>query len=244
MTATTVDVGTAPRLRLRWPGGGRPALLTTSYVLVLLLTTLVLRASSPATVDAILQASSTDAWHLAHDPVQVLLGSALWLPSQRWWYYATVFAAFMAPLERRVGARRVLLVFLTGHVLATLLTEVPLGAAAWLGVLPTSAVHRMDVGVSYGMFTVVGACAGLLPSRRRGLVLAVVVPMVAVPLLLTHDMTSVGHALSLTTGVLWWRPLRRAAASAGGPHPASDAAVLRRRPHTGPSALPRARVPS
>jgi hypothetical protein len=33
--------------------------------------------------------------------------------------------------------------------------------------------------------------------------------VVALPLVLVHDMTSVGHALSLTIGVLWWPVLRR-----------------------------------
>lgn len=182
---------------LRWPDRGtrRPALLTASYLLVLLVTTLVLRASSPSTVQAILQASKTNAWHLAHQPLQVLVASALWLPNQRWWYYAAIFGGFMAPLERRVGAGRVLLVFLSGHVLATLLTEVPLGAAAWFGWLPASTVHRLDVGVSYGMFAVIGAWAGLLPRRVRARVLAVVVPLVAVPLAdARHD---VGGACAL-----------------------------------------------
>jgi len=39
----------------------------------------------------------------------------------------------MAPLERRIGIRRVALVFLSGHVLATLLTELPIASGVALG---------------------------------------------------------------------------------------------------------------
>jgi hypothetical protein len=194
-----------------WPSGrpGRRPYVTAGYLLLLLVTTLVLRSSSASVADALLDASSTDVWHLAHDPLQVLATSALWLPNQQWWYYAAIFVCFMAPLERRVGVRWMVLVFLSGHVLATLMTELPIGGAIWLGWLPLSAARRTDVGVSYGMFAVVGAYAGLLPATRRRLVTLAAAALVAVPLVGNHDMTSIGHVLSLLIGISWWPALRR-----------------------------------
>lgn len=194
--------------------GGRPqqrAVLTACYLLVLLLTTLAVHLVPASTADALLDASSTDVWHLVHRPLRVLVASALWLPDEGWEATAVVLAVAMAALERRVGARRTLLVFVSGHVLATLLTEVPVGAATLLGLLPSSAAHRLDVGVSYGTFAVVGALARLLPVRVRAAVLAVAVVLVAVPLAQVHDLTSAGHALSVLIGVAWWPSLRRGA---------------------------------
>jgi hypothetical protein len=196
--------------------GGRPrrwAVLTGCYLLVLLLTTLAAHLVSTPTADALLDASSTDVWHLVHRPLRVLVASALWLPDEGWEATAVVLGVAMAALEARVGARRTLLVFASGHVLATLLTEVPVGVATLLGLLPSSAAHRLDVGVSYGTFAVVGALAGLLPVRVRVAVLAVAGLLVVVPLAGVHDLTSAGHALSLLIGLAWWPALRSAAAT-------------------------------
>lgn len=210
----------APAVGWRGPGTaavarlGRGAHATAAYLVVLLVSTVVLRFSSTAEADSLLEASSTDVWHLAHDPLRVLVTSALWLPDQQWWPYAVVFACFMAPLERRVGVRWTVLVFLSGHVLATVLTEVPIGGAIWLGWVPLTAARRMDVGVSYGMYAVVAAYAGLQSTSRRRLVTLAVVAVVAVPLVRSHDMTSVGHALSVLIGLSWWPALSRRAGRA------------------------------
>ncbi len=183
--------------------------MTTAFLLVLLATTLLLRHVSARAADALLAASSTDVAHLAHDPVRVLLASAIWLPGRVWLPYAVVFAVALAPLERRVGAWWALAVFFSGHVLATALTEGPVAvgiAAHWL---PASAAHRMDVGVSYGMYAAVGATAGLLDRWPRRAVLAGVAVTVAVPVVLDLDLTTVGHVLSLAIGTAWWPWLAR-----------------------------------
>lgn len=234
--------------------GGRPrqrAVLTGCYLVVLLLTTLAVHLVPTATADALLDASSTDVWHLVHRPLRVLVASALWLPDEGWEATAVVLTVAMAALERRVGARRTLLVFASGHVLATLLTEVPLGAATLLGLLPSSAAHRLDVGVSYGTFAVVGALARLLPVRLRVAVLAGAVALVAVPLVEVHGLTSVGHALALLVGVAWWPSLRRSArpdeagpgqrtgVAGSGAHPARTSGKLDPGSESAPGAAPR-----
>lgn len=180
--------------------------LTTGYLLVLLTSTVLLRHLPTADARQLLAGSSTDVQHLTTTPVRVLLTSALWLPDARWLPYAVTFALFMAPLERRVGILRVALVFLSGHVLATLLTELPIAGGIALGWWPAAAAVRLDVGVSYGMYAVIAASAGLLLPRLRWTLNVGLLTWMLSALLLDTDMTAVGHVLSVLIG-LGWQPM-------------------------------------
>jgi hypothetical protein len=197
----------------------RCAPFTCGYLAVLLMTTLVLRHVSSRVGNRLLAASSTDVAHLARDPVRVLLASALWLPGRTWLPYAVVFLLVLAPLERRFGVRRTVAVFLSGHLLATLLTELPIAAAIAVHWAAPSAAHRLDVGVSYGTYAAVGAFAGSLQLRWRPLVLAGAVLSIVAPAMPAPDMTMWGHLLALVIGVCWWWSLygaRRGRRSPGG----------------------------
>lgn len=182
---------------------------THAYLLLLLGTTLLLRNVSAELADRLLTGSSTDVAHLTHAPIRVLIASALWLPGRWWLPYALMFLLVLAPLERRFGVRRTLLIFLSGHVLATLLTELPIGVAIALHQLAPSEAHRLDVGVSYGIYTAVAAYAGSLPRRATVLVLLGALVSIVVPEAADPDMTMWGHLLSLVIGVCWWRFLYR-----------------------------------
>lgn len=120
-----------------------------------------------------------------------------------------VVALFMAPLERRIGVRRVVLVFLSGHVLATLLTELPVAGGIALGWLPAAAADRLDVGVSYGMYAVIAASAGLLLPRLRWALSLGLLSWVLSALLLDTDMTAAGHVLSVLIGLGWQPVIKR-----------------------------------
>lgn len=157
----------------------------------------------------LLAASSTDVAHLVHDPVRVLLTSAIWLPDRIWLPYAVVFVLPLAPLERRLGSRNAMGIFMSGHVLGTVLTEAPIAAAIAVGWLPVAAAHRLDVGVSYGMYAAVGAALGLLAGPGRRFTVFVIAGTVLVPLMLGPGLTTVGHVLSLAIGIAWWPILRR-----------------------------------
>lgn len=203
--------------------------LTVGYLVVLLSSTVLLRELGDQRASTVLRALSTDAAHLTRDPLRVLLGSALLLPGEMWLTYAVVLAAVLTPLERRYGWRTTALVFLSGHVLATLLTEVPIAIAVYLHALPGSAAHRVDVGVSYGMYTGIGAALVLLPGRLRWFGALAAGAVVVLSLVAEHDLTTAGHALSLATGLAWWPALRgpatgaRAGARAGAPSAVSSA---------------------
>jgi hypothetical protein len=177
---------------------------TSAYLLVLLATTVLLRNVPARVADRLLAGSSTDVAHLTHQPIRVLIASALWLPGRWWLPYALLLLLVLAPLERRFGVRRAALVFLSGHVLATLLTEVPIGVAIAMHRLAPAEAHRLDVGVSYGTYAAVAAFAGSLRRRHAVLVLLAALVAIVVPTAADPDMSMYGHLLSLGIGMCWW----------------------------------------
>jgi hypothetical protein len=190
--------------------------LTFGYLVLLVASTVVLHVVSPATRTLILGASSTDVWHLTRDPVRVLVASAVWVPGATWWLYVALLAVVLTPLERRLGGLRTALIFATGHVLATLGTEVPIGVAVAGGWLPAAAAHRFDVGVSYGLAAAGGAAIGLLRRPVRYPLLAAATVVIGVPLLRGPGMTTAGHAIALLCGVAWWPWLARGESGGAG----------------------------
>ncbi|GAA3219025.1 hypothetical protein GCM10020256_23560 [Streptomyces thermocoprophilus] len=133
---------------------------TLAYGAVLAVTSLVERYADPGLVDALHRASSTDVAHLMVTPVTVLFASALWVAGGVLSPYALLFVIVLGALERKAGTLRAAGVFLTGHVLATLATEVPVGLAVLAGQLPDSSLHRLDYGISFGVAAAAGGAGG------------------------------------------------------------------------------------
>lgn len=192
---------------------------TFGYLVVLLGTTLLLKFADPELTTRLLRLSSTDAHNLWRRPLSSLLTSALWLSDEGWLAYVVIFAIAVAPLERRFGARRTAIVFFSGHVVATLVTELPVMALISTHVLPNSAGHWLDIGVSYGFFTTAGALVFLLHGRARPVALAVVEAFIAViwlsddPTTLDSVVTLLGHAFAAHFGLLFWGPRLRGASA-------------------------------
>ncbi|MEV6872593.1 rhomboid-like protein [Amycolatopsis sp. NPDC051128] len=195
---------------------------TFGYLVLLLGTTLLLEFADPAVTTRLLQLSSTDAHNLWRRPLSSLLTSAIWLSDEGWLAYVVIFTIAVAPLERRFGARRAATVFFSGHVLATLATELPVMALISARVLPSSAGHWLDVGVSYGFFTTAGALAFLLRGRPRLWALATMEAFIAViyvsddPASLDSVVTLLGHAVAAHFGWLFWGPRLPGATAAQG----------------------------
>lgn len=203
-----------PRLRVLRPWrllptpAGTP--FTFGYTIVLCVTSLISAYADPALVRALLQGSSTDVAHLVRTPELVLVGSALWLAGGVASPFAIGFVLVLTALERRIGGLRTAGVFLLGHVLATLATEVPVGLAVLAGQLPESSLHRLDYGVSFGVAAGTGALAGLLPLWLRVPLLAAFGGMLLQDLLaLTDPMTNWGHLIALAIGIATWPVVRR-----------------------------------
>jgi hypothetical protein len=191
---------------------------TFGYAALLCLTSLISAHADPALVHALLQGSSTDVAHLVRSPELVLIGSALWVAGGVTSPFAIAFVLVLTALERRIGSLRTAGVFLLGHVLATLATEVPVGLAVLAGHLPGSSLHRLDYGVSFGVAAGIGALAGLLPLRVRLPLLTAFGWMLLQDLLaFTDPMTNWGHVIALGIGIATWPVVRRRYATRLGP---------------------------
>ncbi|MFD5271366.1 rhomboid-like protein [Streptomyces sp. NPDC058335] len=222
---------TGPRspsgLRPQRPPGHRPRpwhLLPTPtgtpftffYALVLTVTSYVTAHADSALVRTLHENSSTDVAHLLSAPVPVLAASALWVAGGIASPFVLGFLLVLTALERRIGGLRTAGVFLLGHVLATLATEVPVGLAVLVGHLPDSSLHRLDYGISFGVAASVGALAGLLTPWLRWPVLAVFGGMLLQDLLALSDpLSNWGHLIALVIGVATWPWVRRWGAAVG-----------------------------
>ncbi|GAA2478565.1 rhomboid-like protein [Streptomyces longisporus] len=183
---------------------------TFAYATVLAFTTLIATYAAPSLVDALLQASSTDVAHLVQTPVLVLLASGLWIAGGFASPYVVCFLLVLTALERRLGGARTAVVFLLGHVLATLATEVPVGLAVLVGHLPDSSLHRFDYGISFGVAASVGALAGLLTPWLRWPMLVLFGGMLVEDLIeFTDPLSNWGHLISLAIGIATWPMIRR-----------------------------------
>lgn len=194
------------------------------YGLILLALAVYADVGDEATVNQLLRDSSTDAAHLADQPLVVLLASALWVAGGLLSAYGPAFALVGTALERRVGAARTAGVFLAGHVLATLATELPVAGAVAAGRLPEASLHRLDYGISFGLMACVGALSGLLPGRWRWTLLGVAGAICARDLIeLVDPLASWGHPIALLTGVACHALIRDEARSRRAPRtPAPD----------------------
>ncbi|GAA0626172.1 rhomboid-like protein [Streptomyces crystallinus] len=184
---------------------------TFAYTLLLFATSLYAEFGDPDTVRTLLEGSSTDVQHLSRTPVLVMIASALWIAGGISSPWAVGFVFILTALERRVGGLRTAGVFLLGHVVATLATEVPVGVSVMAGQLPDSSLHRLDYGISFGLMASVGALAGLLRPLLRWPLLGVMAVLLVQDLLdMADPLASWGHPTALLVGVLCWPVLRRA----------------------------------
>ncbi|GAA1136958.1 hypothetical protein GCM10009577_71080 [Streptomyces javensis] len=192
------------------PRALRTVPFTLGYTLVLLGTGLYARLGDPGTVRDLLAGSSTDVFHLSQRPLLTLLVSALWAVGGITSPYLVAFPLVLGALERRLGGVRTAAVFLLGHVLATLLTEVPVALSVAAGQLPDSSLRRLDYGVSYGLIACAAALAGLLSPGRRWALLGGIALALAAGILVDFDpLTGWGHAFALLLGVVSWPYVRR-----------------------------------
>lgn len=144
--------------------------------------------------------SSTNVTNLVEHPVESLLASAFVVTGGFLPQVVAVALAFTA-LERAVGTKVAAVLAWAGHVVATLVTEGGLALGIRTGLFAMSSAQRIDVGVSYALFSAVGACLVLLPRQRRFAVVIPVLVLTGIPLMLDTDLTSAGHALALAFGV-------------------------------------------
>src|SRR5260221_3938573 len=150
--------------RLRRAGTDYLASAPATHILLLILavTTLVLRGVDVPTTTRILRHQSTNLFQMSRDAPRVLVLSAFLLDNGRLLTETIIFTFVLAPVERWIGTYRWIATFAAGHVGATLATTVGI----WLQVREGAGrelVYPVDVGVSYG----VAALGGVLVYRPR-----------------------------------------------------------------------------
>lgn len=179
----------------------RGAPLTFSWLVLLLVTTVIQHSLDRRELQSVLLEGSTNLHHLAVDPIRVLIGSLLWIDGYHWWPYAVVFSLFLAPAERWLGSVRWLLAGLTAHVVATYVSEGVLYLAIQHADASPRLINARDIGVSYFVVGVAGLLTYRIRGRWRWLYLATAVIVVSLPLILQPTFTALGHFTSLFVGL-------------------------------------------
>ncbi len=183
----------------------RSAPFTFGYLALLAGTTALLAVRSGRARTALLRASSTNLDHLATDPLRVLVASALWVQGFSPLVWAALFVIVLAGVEQRLRTRRTLVVFVAGHVGATLVTAVGLWVGIRAGAFGPGVEDALDVGVSYGFVAVAAVFTFVLPPRIRLPYATALVGYLLFRLATGQTFTDVGHLVALTIGYgLWW----------------------------------------
>ncbi len=188
------------QLRLLVDVRSNPA--TFIYLFTLFVTSAIIGAAGARLSGPLLRSQSTNLTNLRHDPLHVLFTSAFWLSDGlRPIFLVIPFAFVLAPAERWLGTWRWLVVFVTGHVGASLLTAVVIWAELQRNWTPTSLTHTVDVGVSYGFAAVLGVLTYRVPPRWRLLYLGAVLGTIAIGLIRIAAFTDIGHVIALGIGL-------------------------------------------
>jgi hypothetical protein len=177
------------------------------YALALVATTIAQETVSSRTRHRLLWGSSTDVIHLSREPVLVLFASAFWLPTVSSLALLALIFLVLAAGERRFGVLRTAVIFVGGHVVATVVTEGSIWVAVGAGWLTTAHEHRLDVGPSYGTSAVLGLLIASLPTGARVFGYAGLAVLLGLPLIIDSELTTSGHILAAAIGVAaWWIP--------------------------------------
>lgn len=189
----------------------RNAPATFSWLAVLLVTTVVMNQFSPQFRHRFVLHRSTNLHELSHNPVRVLISSALWIDGGHWWPYLFLYTVFHAPAERWLGTARWLAVVVVSHVGATYISQSVVYYDIRHGTAPSSAAFIPDIGVSYALAGVEGVLTFLIASPWRYLYAAVLIVFYGDPVLRNSGYTAftdIGHFTALLLGLACF-PLTR-----------------------------------
>jgi hypothetical protein len=191
--------------------------ITLGYAFVLMAVSVALVVLGPRVRAHVIGLASTNLHNLAHGHLGTLLGSAFITETGPMWFWLPGLVCLLALAELIWRSGRLALVFVTGHVGATLLVAAGLTAAIELGWLPLSIARASDVGVSYGAVAVLGALTAAVPRRWRPAWIGFWLPIGIASAALGADFTDAGHSVALVLGMLvstrlggpaHWTPVR------------------------------------
>lgn len=155
-----------------------------------------------------LLAASTNLTNLAHQPVRVLVDSALWDGHAVWWLLL-VLGSVSWTVERWLGTVRWFAVLFGAHVVGTLVSQGVVAMQVAHGLAPASAEVVLDYGVSYAMAGALGILAHRFPPRWQALYVTVALADFTFPFWAPGHppvtFTDLGHLVALLTGLAAYR---------------------------------------
>ncbi len=176
--------------------------ITLGYAAILVTVSIVLVVLGPRVREQVIGQASTNLHNLAHGHLGTLFGSAFVADTGPMWFWLPGLVCLLALAELIWHSGRLAIVFVTGHIGATLLVAAGLTAAIKLGWLPLSISRASDVGMSYGAVAVLGALTAAVPRRWRPAWIGWWVPAGIATAVLGADFTDVGHSVALVLGML------------------------------------------
>jgi hypothetical protein len=191
--------------------------MTLGYAVALVTVSSVLLVLGPRVRAQVVGQVSTNLHNLAHGRLATLLGSAFVTDAGPIYFWLPGLVCLLALAELIWRSGRLAMVFVAGHVGATVLVALGLTATIELGWLPLSISRASDVGMSYGAVAVLGALTSALPHRLRPGWIGWWVPGGIAAATVAADFTAIGHAVALVLGMLvatrltgpaHWTPVR------------------------------------
>src|SRR6202020_657222 len=146
--------------------------------------------------------ASTNLHNLAHGHLATLLDSAFVTESGPMYFWLPCLVCLLALAELIWRSGRLAIVFVTGHIGATLLVVIGPTPAIEFGWLPLSVSRASDVGVSYGAVAVLGALTAAIPQRWRPAWIGWGLPVGIARAALGAGFADVGNAVALVLGML------------------------------------------
>lgn len=187
------------------------------WLAVLLVTTIVIHQFSPEFARRFVLHHSTNLHELSHNPIRVLISSALWIDGGHWWPYVILYSLFHAPAEHWLGTKRWLIVVVVSHVGATYISEGVVHYDIRHGTAPTSAAFIQDIGVSYALAGIQGVLTYRIPPPWRYVYASAMIVYWGYPVLANSGYTAfadVGHFTALLLGFACYPLTRRRQPSA------------------------------
>jgi rhomboid family protein len=187
---------------LRWVWAyARRAPGTFIWLAILVVTTVILAHFTPQIRTKWILHRSTNLHELSHDPVRVLISSALWLDGGHWWPYFILYNVFHVPAERWLGTLRWFAVAALCHVGATYISQSVVYFEIRHGSAPPSDAFIPDIGVSYALAGIEGVLTYLVAAPWRYLYVAVLIVYYGDALISGRTFTDVGHFTALLLGL-------------------------------------------
>ncbi len=179
------------------------------YSGIVFVTTWVVADLGTSQSAALLRSQSTNLTNLRTHAGDVLFASAFWSGQRTILPVIAVLVLVLAPAEVWLGSARMILVFASGHIGATLITAAAIGAGYFSSHGDQGITRAVDVGVSYGTLCVAAVLTQRLPGSWR--------LISATTLLLTcalfafaigQTFTDFGHFVSVVIGLALYPAIR------------------------------------